>query len=124
MKSFFKLLFSALLLCACTLASGESTRVEVYQVSQQFWDVTEGDTLSGIAAKLLPNNPRKQLKLMDDIVQLNPKIFSDNNKDLIISNTRLWLPGSMSRPDNRVDAKDYEVRTFSWGNIKRAVNNE
>lgn len=106
------------LLSSYNHAWSESTRVEVYQVSQQYWDVSTGDTLSGIAIKLLPNNPRMQLRLMDDIVRLNPKAFIDNNKDLVLANTRLWLPGNMTRPDSTVNKKDYEVRTFSWGNIK------
>jgi len=113
-----KPLFFLLLICSCHPAWSESKRIEVYQVSQQYWDVSPGDTLSGIAAKLLPNNPGMQLRLMDDIVRLNPESFIENNKDLIIANTRLWLPGSMTRPDTTVDKKDFEVKNFSWGNIK------
>ena len=99
-------------------AWAESRRVEVYPVTQQYWDIAEGDTLSGITAKLLPNNPAMQLRLADDLVRLNSKAFIDNNKDLILAGTRLWLPGKMTKADSKVNKDKYDVKTFSWGNIK------
>ena len=107
-----------LLVITCSSAWGESKRIEVYPISQQYWDISEGETLSGIAASLLPNNPAMQLRLMDDLLLLNAKAFIDNDKNRIIAGTRLWLPGKMTRADSKVDKKHYDVRTFSWGNIK------
>ena len=100
----------------------ESVRVEVYPVTQQYWDIAKNDTLGGIAAKLLPNNPEMQLHLMDDLIRLNPKAFINNNKNLIIAGTRLWLPGKMTQADTKVDKKQYDVKSFSWGNIKTPRN--
>ena len=107
-----------LFLITCKPAWSESKRVEVYPVSQQYWDIVEGDTLSGICAKLLPNNPAMQLRLMDDLVRLNPTAVIENNKELIIAGTRLWLPGKMTKADSKVNKDEYDVKTFSWGNIK------
>ena len=115
---FFKPISFLLLLMLSPLSWGESLRIEVYPVTQQYWDIVENDTLSGIAAKLLPNNPEMQLRLMDDLIRLNPKAFSNDNKDLIIAGTRLWLPGKMTKADTKVDKKQYDVKSFSWGNIK------
>jgi len=105
-------------LISCSHAWAESQRIEVYPLTQQYWDVTAGDTLSGIAAKLLPNNPGMQLRLMDDLVRLNQKAFINNDKNLIIAGTKLWLPGKMTKADSKVDKKLYDVKSFSWGNIK------
>lgn len=97
----------------------ESIRVEVYPISQQYWDVKEGETLSGIAAKLLPNNPDMQQTLMDAIFRMNPKAFINNDKHQLLSKTRIWLPSQMKRADSVVDRNKYDVQTFSWGNVKK-----
>ena len=110
--------FLLLLLLPHHAVWSESLRVEVYPISQQYWDISDGESLSVIAAKLLPNNPNMQMRLMDDLVRLNPKAFKDNNKELIIAGTRLWLPGKMTQADSKVDKNKYDVKTYSWGNIK------
>ena len=111
------------LLMTCNQAWGESQRIEVYPVTQQYRDIKQGDTLSGIAAELLPHNPQMQFRLMDDLLRLNSKAFIDNDKNRIIAGARLWLPGKMTKADPRVDPKKYDVRTFSWGNIKTLKKN-
>ena len=44
-----KLLSFLLLISSYNTALSESLRIEVYPVSQQYWDVTVGETLSSIA---------------------------------------------------------------------------
>lgn len=116
--NYLKLMGFLLFLSSCNAAWSESKRIEVYPVTQQYWDVAEGDTLSGIVAELLPNNPNMQINLMNDLLRLNPKAFIDNDTDMIIAGVRLWLPGKMTRADTKVDKTKYDVKTFSWGNIK------
>ena len=113
-----KLISFIILITTCQLVWGESQRIEVYPVTQQYWDVSSGDTLSMIAEELLPNNPGMQMRLMNDLLRLNPQAFINNNKDLVIAGTRLWLSGKMTQRDSKVDKKSYNVKTFSWGNIK------
>lgn len=117
-----RLLALLLLLSSSHLAWAESLRIEVYPITQQYWDIEPGDTLSGIAAELLPNNPDMQLRLIDDLVRLNSKAVVDGNKNHIIAGARLWLPGKMTKADSKVDKSKYDVRTFSWGNIKTPKN--
>ena len=100
-------------------ADAESTRVQVYPLTQTYWDVHYGETLGEIVASLLPNNPRLQQQLMHDIVQMNPDVFSDGDADTMLANRRLFLPNSMRQADSRVDRDRYSVESFSWGNIKR-----
>lgn len=97
----------------------KSIRVEVYPITQQYWDVTEGETLSGIAAKLLPNNPDMQQTLMEAIIRLNPEAFVNNDRNQLLSKTRLWLPSTMRKADSVVDKNKYDVQSFSWGNVKK-----
>jgi Tfp pilus assembly protein FimV len=111
------LLAACLLPCAASHA--ESKRIEVYPLSQHYVDTRAGDTLGEIAARLLPNNPRMQQKLMDDILRLNPDAFIERNPDQLLADTRLWLPNHLSKPDSRVDSSRHTVETFSWGNIKK-----
>lgn len=111
------LLVKTYLLSFNTLA--ESRRIEVYTAGQNLWQTKSGETLSGIAQELLPNNPRMQQRLMLDILALNPVAFHDNNPDQMRANIRLLLPGEFTRPDSKVNRSKVEVETFSWGNIKR-----
>jgi hypothetical protein len=53
----------------------ESKRIEVYSLSQNYWDTRYGDTLGDIVHHLLPNNPAKREALKQDIVHLNPQAF-------------------------------------------------
>jgi Tfp pilus assembly protein FimV len=97
----------------------ESKRVEVYSLSQHYWDTQSGETLSGIAAQLLPNNPAMQQKLMNDIISQNPDAFQNNDPNYMQANTRLWLPNRLAKTDSKADPKYTQVESFSWGNIKR-----
>lgn len=117
-KSFLLLLaFGILLLSLNSLA--ESRRINVYQAGQNLWHTKSGETLSGIAKQLLPNNPGMQQLLMLDIVALNPNAFLNNNPNKMKADIRLLLPGEFTKADNRVDPSKIQVETFSWGNIKR-----
>lgn len=101
------------------LAFADSKRIEVYSLSQNYWDTQSGETLSGIVAQLLPHNPNLQHKLMNDIISQNPNAFQDNNPDYMLSNKRLWLPNRLAQTDNKVDPRHTQVESFSWGNINR-----
>ena len=111
------LLIASLFFTAPALA--EPTRVELYPLSQHYWDTQPGETLSQIAAQLLPNNPGMQHKLMTDIIQQNPDAFQDNGPDYMLANTRLWLPNHLAQTDSKVDPERTVVESFSWGNVKR-----
>lgn len=96
-----------------------SIRVEVYSLSQNYWDTQNGDTLGDIARHLLPNNPAKYQALKQDIVHLNPHAFINGNPEQLLADKRLWLPGYMKQADNKVNPATTKVERYSWGNIKR-----
>ena len=94
-------------------------RIEVYSLSQNYWDTQYGETLGGIVLHLLPNNPAKHQALKQDIVQLNPHAFIGGNPEQLLANKRLWLPGYMKQADSKVNPSTTIVERYSWGNIKR-----
>ncbi|MFV9616257.1 MAG: FimV family protein [Gammaproteobacteria bacterium] len=96
-----------------------SKRIEVYSLSQNYWDTQYGDTLGEIALHLLPNNPAKHQALIQDIVGLNPHAFINGNPGELLANKRLWLPGYMKQADTKMNPATTTVETYSWGNIKR-----
>ena len=99
-----------------------SKRIEVYSLSQNFWDTQYGDTLGEIARHLLPNNPTKHQALKLNIVHLNPHAFISGNPEKLLTNKRLRLPGYMKQMDTKVNPATTTVETYSWGNIKRQKN--
>ena len=96
-----------------------SKRIEVYSLSQNYWDTQYGDTLGKIARHLLPHNPAKHEALKQDIVHLNPHAFIGGNPEKMLANKRLRLPGYMKQADSKVNPATTTVETYSWGNIKR-----
>jgi Tfp pilus assembly protein FimV len=96
-----------------------SKRIEVYSLSQNYWDTRYGDTLGEIVTHLLPNNPSKHEALKQDIVQLNPQAFINGNPEQLLAGKRLWLPGYMKQADSKADPATTTVERYSWGNIKR-----
>jgi Tfp pilus assembly protein FimV len=102
-------------------AQAESKRIEVYALGQQYWDTQSGETLGEIVQQLLPNNPRMHPRLMKDIVALNPDAFQNNNPDRMRTNTRIWLPSHLTKPDTAVNRSRTRVESFAWGNIKRPI---
>ena len=69
-------LLGAMIVCNTNLslaAQQKSHRIEVYALTENYWDTKPGDTLGGIVARLLPNNPAKRETLKQDILRLNPK---------------------------------------------------
>jgi hypothetical protein len=116
------------ILCACTSNlsadiynnnNSGSKRIEVYSLSQNYWDTQSGDTLSDIVHHLLPNNPSKRAALQQDILQLNPSAFIGDDPEKLLAGKRLWLPGYMKQADSIADPATTTVETYSWGNIKR-----
>lgn len=100
-----------------------SKRIEVYSLSQNYWDIQHGDTLGEIVLQLLPHNPAKHEALKQNIVHLNPHVFISGNPGKMLANKRLWLPGYMKHADSKVNPATAAVETYSWGNIKRPKNN-
>ena len=97
----------------------QSKRIEVYSLSQNYWDTQYGDTLGEIVHHLLPYNPYKRETLKQDIVQLNPQAFLASNPNQLLANKRLWLPGYMKQADSKANPTTTLVEHYSWGNIKR-----
>ena len=96
-----------------------SKRIEVYSLSQNYWDTQYGDTLGEITHHLLPHNPSKRSSLQQDIVHLNPGAFINGDPSKLLAGKRLWLPGYMKQADSKVDHTKTTVESYSWGNIKR-----
>ena len=99
--------------------NSESKRIEVYSLSQNYWDTRYGDTLSEIVHHLLPNNPTKRAALQKDILHQNPDAFIGGDPAMLLAGKRLWLPGYMKQADSSADPSTTIVETYSWGNIKR-----
>ena len=114
---------TALALSVCMVsaayAENQSKRIEVYSLSQNYWDTRSGDTLGEIARHLLPNNPTKRATLEQDILHLNPQAFINGDPARLLAGKRLWLPGYMKQADSKADPRTTTVEKFSWGNIKR-----
>ncbi len=100
-----------------------SKRIEVYSLSQNYWDTQYGDTLAEIVLHLLPHNPAKHEALKQDIVHLNPHAFIGGNPEKMLANKRLRLPSHMKQADSKVNPATTTVETYSWGNIKRPKSN-
>jgi len=115
--------FAILMCSACfnslAIAEQPPKRIEVYSLSQNYWDTRYGDTLGAIAHHLLPNNPSKRATLQQDILHLNPQAFINGDPAQLLADKRLWLPGYMKQADSKVNPRTTTVETFSWGNIKR-----
>lgn len=106
-----------LLMLNLGLLQAASKRVEVYSSAQQFHDVKSGETLGQICQQLLGGRQQKQSECLQRLVADNPDAFINQSADRMLAGKRLWLPGSY-RPVRRVDNKNYQVRQFSWGQIK------
>ena len=108
-----------MLLLSTSLAWAESTRIEVYPLSQNYWDIKTGDTLGEIVDTLIPGNTDLQEKLMHDLVSTNPQVFPDDNPNYMLANKRLWLPNAVKPPNDSANPSSYTIETFQWGSIKR-----
>ena len=111
------LVFISLLLTAPSWA--ESRRIEVYPLSQHYWDIEDGDTLVEIVDRLMPANHYLQEKLMLEIISLNPAAFPDGSPDRMLANRRLWLPNAAIQPAYEPDSSEYTVESYQWGSIRK-----
>jgi Tfp pilus assembly protein FimV len=105
--------------CFTHLAWADSKRIEVYPLSQSYWDVKRGDTLGEIVDTLIPQNPYLQQKLMRDILSLNPAVFPEGNPHRMLADRRLWLPNTVKQPQDTAKSSDTLIETYQWGSIKR-----
>ncbi|MGB5278798.1 MAG: hypothetical protein WBO73_17990 [Gammaproteobacteria bacterium] len=103
-----------------TQSWAESKRIEVYPLSQSYWDIKAGETLGGIVSKLLPANHYLQDKLTREIIALNPEVFPNGDPDRMLANRRLWLPNAVKTPSPPSNASEYTIQSFQWGSIKRS----
>lgn len=97
--------------------ANQSKRIEVYAISQSYWDVTPGETLGDIVKQILPDNPAMHEKLLADLLKLNPEAFSNSNPDNLKAYVRLWLPNSITAKQTTKNKQDYEVKSFDWGQV-------
>ncbi|MBT8127301.1 MAG: hypothetical protein HKP12_04080 [Gammaproteobacteria bacterium] len=111
------LLFITLLVVSPAWA--ESKRIEVYPLSQHYWDTRAGDTLGTIVSTLIPANQHLQQRLMREIISLNPEVFPDGDPNRMLANRRLWLPNAIKPPSDQSDSSAYSIQHFQWGSIKR-----
>lgn len=112
--------------CALTLAlllagsaAAESTRIEVYPGGQAYVDVRPGNTLGEIVRRLAPGNRALQKRLMQQLLQLNPRAFIDADPNRLKAGARLWLPGQVKRLQQTLDTRRYHIEAFSWGYVQR-----
>jgi hypothetical protein len=121
MRKTVQVLLPVLLMLLSSNMPAAGKRVYVFQLPQQYWDVVKGDSLSAIAAKLLPAEPDKHHALMQAIYVMNPNAFIGGNRDRLRSDIRLWLPGSGLQTHGRHSStpEDTSTTDFSWGNIKK-----
>jgi hypothetical protein len=111
---------TACIVALLSLSATASRRVEVYSLSREYWDVRPGETLSSIAAELLPGDARRQQQLQRDIMHLNPHAFIAGRPSGLIARQRLWLPNAVTRPVVPVyNQPNIEIERFNWGYIKR-----
>jgi len=108
-----------MMLLSTSMAWAESTRIEVYPLSQNYWDIKTGDTLGEIVNTLIPGNPYLQEKLMRDILSLNPQVFPGGNPNHMLAHKRLWLPNAVKQPNDSINASGYTIETYQWGSIKK-----
>lgn len=97
----------------------ESKRIEVYPLTQHYWDIQAGDTLGSIVSTLMPANHYLQEKLMREIISLNPDIFPEGKPDRMLANRRLWLPNAVRRDDHKSSLSEYTIESYQWGSIKK-----
>lgn len=112
-------IFTSLISSSIYADQNKSKRIEVYSISQSFWDVTPGETLGDIVKQLLPDNPAMRKNLLLEIVKLNPDAFSHSNPDNLKANVRLWLPNNAPAMQSAQDKNRYDVKSFSWGQVYR-----
>jgi Tfp pilus assembly protein FimV len=111
--------FAAVLLLCAQAVTADSTRIEVYPISQNYYDAIEGDALGEIVARLLPDTPNLREHLMREIVDLNPDAFIAGDPNRLLANTRLWLPNALEQPTAESKSTSGSVENYSWGSIRR-----
>ena len=117
MNVLMNILLSLMVSVLLNNAQASSKKVQVYEKSQQYWDVVSGESLSLICLKLQKNNKTMFRGCQQKLFKDNPDAFINKNPNKLISGKRLWLPGSY-RAGSSLDSKKYHIKNFSWGSIK------
>ena len=111
--------FLVIMLLVTSPGWAESKRIEVYPLSQHYWDTKAGDTLGGIVSTLLPKTHYLHETLAREIVALNPEAFPEGDPERMLADKRLWLPNAIKPPSDQSDFSGYTIKHFQWGSIKR-----
>ena len=112
-----RILLTLIVSLLLTNVQASSKKVQVYEKSQQYWDVARGESLSLVCLKLQKNNKAVFRNCQQKLFQENPDAFINKDPNQLISGKRLWLPGSY-RPASSQDSKKYHIKNFSWGSVK------
>ena len=117
---------AALLMLAAgmAMAASPSKRIEIWPLENPTYRTRPGDTLSGIAHRLMPGDPARAARLAARILHDNPQAFVDGDRNRLLAGKILRLPVYTARPGRpagkaRDDTGRVEVERFSWGSIKR-----
>ena len=112
-----KTLLSIFLLVLVSAVQAESKKVNVFEKSQQFWDVQTGQTLGGICQSIQATSKNAQVECQKQILKDNPGAFINNDPNQLLAGKRLWLPGSY-QPVSQQGSQKYNIKKFNWGSIK------
>lgn len=85
----------------------ESAALPASETSPGGWTAIEGETLSGIASALFPNDPARQKSFIREAARSNPRLFrgvADPAQHPLPAGAELALPGSTSRKPERTAA--------------------
>ena len=111
------LLSVVLLVLFSFYVQADSKRVQVYEKSQQYWDVKSGQSLSQICQKLRTQSKTSRLVCQQQVFKKNPAAFINKDPNKLIVGKRLWLPGSYQAVSKQYNNK-YHIQKFNWGSIK------
>lgn len=92
-------------------------------LSKNKWQIKSGDTLYSIARMLYPQSNRKQHKLRQDIVRINPAVFSDGANNMEVG-LLLLMPNYLveaKEARTKVAVIPVEVKSINT-NAQRTIN--
>lgn len=87
-----------------SISAPESAALPASATNPGGWTTIEGETLSGIANALFPNDPARQKNFIREVARSNPRLFrgvADPAQHPLPAGAELALPGSTSRKVER-----------------------